>query len=42
LPSGAYVPVLLERGANPGYQETDKTFEVNFTARYPVQSIQTQ
>ena len=42
LPSGQYLPVLLERGAFVEYKETDKLFEVNFTARYPVQVVQTQ
>lgn len=41
LPSGQYLPVLLERGAFMEYKETDKLFEVNFTARYPVQVVQT-
>ena len=41
LPSGQYLPVLLERGAFVEYKETDKLFEVNFTARYPVQVVQT-
>jgi len=41
LPSGLYVPVLLERGTFPEYKETDKLFAVDFTARYPVQPVQT-
>lgn len=41
LPSGQYLPVLLERGAFADYKETDKLFEVNFLARYPVQTVQT-
>lgn len=41
LPSGQYLPVLLERGAFTDYKETDKLFEVNFLARYPVQTVQT-
>ena len=41
LASGEYVPVLLERGGFAEYRETDKVFEVNFTARYPVQVVQT-
>lgn len=41
LSSGQYLPVLLERGAFVEYKETDKLFEVNFTARYPVQVVQT-
>lgn len=42
LVTGAYVPVLVERGAFVEYKETDKVFEVNFTARYPVAVLQTQ
>lgn len=42
LASGAYVPVLVERGAFAEYRETDKVFEVNFTVRYPLAAIQTQ
>jgi hypothetical protein len=42
LPSGLYVPVVVEAGSYPGYKETDKTFEVNFTVRYPIQVRQTQ
>lgn len=41
LPSGLYVPVLVEKGSAVDYKETDKTFEVNFTARYPVLPVQT-
>jgi hypothetical protein len=42
LASGLYVPVLVEAGSYPGYKETDKLFEVNFTVRYPLQVRQTQ
>lgn len=42
LPTGAYVPVLVERGSFVEYKETDKVFEVNFTVRYPLAAIQTQ
>ena len=41
LASGQYVPVLIGRGAQHDYKETDKAFEVNFTAKYPVLTVQT-
>lgn len=42
LATGAYVPVLVERGSFVEYKETDKVFAVDFTVRYPVVTIQTQ
>ena len=42
LPTGAYVPVLVERGSFNEYKETDKVFAMDFTVRYPLQTIQTQ
>lgn len=41
LPTGLYVPVLIEKGSFADYRETDKVFEVNFTVRYPVLVVQT-
>jgi hypothetical protein len=39
----SYVPVLLSAESFPEYTEqTDKTFQVNFTVSYPAQLIQTQ
>jgi hypothetical protein len=41
--AAAYVPVLVAADSFSEYQEqTDKTFEVNFTVSYPAQLIQTQ
>ncbi|MGI4871489.1 MAG: hypothetical protein ACRYFX_09960 [Janthinobacterium lividum] len=43
LPGGGYVPVLVASESYQEYQEqTDKTFQVNFTVSYPAQLIQTQ
>jgi len=39
---GQYVPVLVSSESYPEFQETDKTFQVNFTVSYPAQLIQTQ
>jgi hypothetical protein len=41
--AGMYVPVLINVESFPEYTEqTDKTFQVNFTVSYPAQLIQTQ
>jgi hypothetical protein len=43
LGPGSYVPVLVNADSFPEYTEqTDKTFQVNFTVSYPAQQIQTQ
>lgn len=41
--AGQYVPVLVTAESFPEYvEQTDKTFQVNFTVSYPAQLIQTQ
>lgn len=43
LGANQYVPVLLSAESFPEYvEQTDKTFQVNFTVSYPAQLIQTQ